>query len=181
MDRADKQAEIEFLNGCFSGNQIAMCADYRGLTVAQLNGLRRELRDVGATSKVVKNTLAKISARESLKDSASEQVDKFLELFSGPSFIVFASDDVVSPAKVIAKYGKNLQQFEIKGGWFEGSFLDGEGVKQISMLPSREELYAQLLRLMNAPATQLVRLLQAPAQQIAQVVEAHRTNLEKAS
>lgn len=181
MDRAAKEAEIASLNECFNSNQIALCADYRGLTVDQLNGLRGELREVGASSRVVKNTLAKISAKDSLKDSDSAQLEKFLELFSGPSFIVFANDDVVSPAKIFAKYGKDLEPFEIKGGWFEGSCLDGEGVKQISQMPSREELYAKLLSIMNAPATQLVRLLQTPGQQVAQVVEAHRANLEKAS
>jgi large subunit ribosomal protein L10 len=180
MDRAEKQQEISFLAEQFSNSSIALCADCRGLSVKDFTRLRSELRAVGAVGKVVKNTLAKRSVNEALGERDKGQVDKLLSLFSGPSFIVFANDDVVAPAKIFSKFSKEKEAFDIKGGWFEGTCVDEAGVKQISTMPSREEVLSQLLRLINTPATQIVRLLQAPAQQMVQALEAHRSNLEKA-
>ena len=68
----------------------------------------------------------------------------------------------------------------MKGGWFEGACMNEDGVKTLSDMPSKEELLASLLRLINAPATQLARIIHAPGQQLAQVLGAHRANLESA-
>lgn len=179
MERAQKDAEIKFLNGCFTETQIALCADYRGLTVAQMTELRSDLRSNGAFGRVVKNTLAKLSFERTFKDADSTELGKFTAVFEGPSLLVFSNKDAVSPAKVLAKFAKTHQALEIKGGWFEGKCIDQAGVETLSSMLSREEVLAKLLNLMNAPATQLVRLMQAPSREIVQVLEAHRANLEK--
>jgi len=179
MDRAEKQTEIGYLTECFSKTKVALCGDYRGLTVAQITALRKELRPKGAYGRVVKNTLARLSANEVFKDADRAQLDKFIKAFDGPSFVVFSNDDPVAPAKVLSDFGKKNEKFQIKGGWFEGAYVDQAGVETLSKMPSREETLGKLLGLLAAPATQLVRLLQAPSQQFVQVLEGHRSNLEK--
>ena len=141
--------------------------------------MRSQLREVGATAKVVKNTLAKISAEKALNEADAEEVKKLVDVFQGPSFLVFANDDVVSPAKVLSKFSKDKEVFEVKGGWFEGNYLDQAGVVQVSNMPSREELLAKVLYLLSAPATQLARVVNAPGQQLAQVINAYKDTLSE--
>ncbi|MDC0357445.1 50S ribosomal protein L10 [Oligoflexia bacterium] len=179
MDRAQKDAEIKFLSDCFVKSPITLCADYRGLTVGESMAFRQELKAQQAFGRVTKNTLARISVKKAFKDAESSEVDKFLEVLNGPSMLVFSETDPVSPAKVVANFAKEHKQLEIKGGWFEGAYLDQAGVQYLSSLPSREELWAQLLNLINAPATQLARLIAAPATQCVQLLEAYRAKLEE--
>lgn len=180
MERAEKQSELETLDRNFKGAQIAICAHYQGLTVSQITSLRKKLHSSGVSGKVVKNTLASISAKRTLKDGGEEQLQKFLELFSGPSFLVFAENDPVTPAKLLTEFGKENTAFKVKGAWFENSFLDVGAVDTLSKLPSREENLAKLLALLNTPATQLLRLMQEPAARIARLLGAFKDKLESA-
>jgi large subunit ribosomal protein L10 len=181
MERAEKNEQLQFLEERLSQAPMTLCADYRGLTVAQLSRVRRELRQAGATAKVVKDNLARISAERVLKSADAEKRQRFMDLFEGPSFLIFAGSDVIAPAKAAAQFAKDLEHFSIKGGWFEGSFLNKEQVVELSKMPSREEMLARLLNLMTVPATQIVRLLSAPATQLVRVIEAYRAKLEKSS
>lgn len=178
MDRAEKQAEVDYLKDCFSRSQIALCADYRGLTVAQITNLRKTLRKSGCYGKVVKNTLAKLAIEKQYKESGAN-LERFLKVFEGPSLVIFSYDDPVAPTKVMTDFVKGHEAFKIKGAWLDGAFVDAEGVQTLSKLPGREETLAKLLALIAAPATQLVRLLQAPSTQIVRALDAHRENLEK--
>lgn len=179
MDRAERQAEVDFLAKGFQSTQIALCADYRGLTVAQITKLRKELRANKAIGRVVKNTLARISANKVYTDSNAAELEKFSELFTGPSLLVFSESDPVSPAKVLAKFAKDNKKLQIKGGWFEGKFVDAKGVDTLSQMPSKEELLGKLLALLNAPATQLLRLMKEPSAQVVRVIAAQKDKLEK--
>ncbi len=178
MERAEKHAEVENLGSSFKSAQIAICAHYQGLSVSQITGLRKKLNASGLSGKVVKNTLASLAAERSLKDGGEEQLKKFLELFNGPSFLVFSEKDPVTPAKLLSEFGKENEAFKIKGAWFENNFLDGNAVDTLSKLPSREENIAKLLALLNTPATQLLRLMQEPAARLARVLGALRDKLE---
>jgi large subunit ribosomal protein L10 len=179
MNRADKQSEIEFLTDAFSKSAIAVCADYRGLTVSEIGGLRSELKKAGSTSRVVKNTLAKVAVGNAYSENSGEELEKFVGLFQGPNFVVFSEEDPVAPAKIISKFAKDHKNLEVKGAWFEGSFVDVDGVKELSAMPSKEEILAKLLNLMNAPATQLLQVMQAPSREVVQVLEAQRAEIEK--
>ncbi|MCB0354834.1 MAG: 50S ribosomal protein L10 [Bdellovibrionales bacterium] len=178
MDRAEKEQQIEELGKHFAKSAVAYCANYRGLSVTQITDLRRELKRSGAVGYVVKNTLAKVSVDRSLTEADEQQREKLKGLFEGPSFLVFSPEDPASPAKILKKFSENHECFELKGGWFEGGFVDVEGVKNLSSLPSREELYSKLLSIFNAPATKVVQLLQAPASQLVRTLEAYRAKLE---
>jgi large subunit ribosomal protein L10 len=179
MERAEKQAEVESLSGRLEQARIALTADYRGLTVAEITELRKQLRETGSVGRVVKNTLAKISAQKVFGESEGEDLQKFLDVFEGPSMLVTSEEDAVSPTKVLTKFAKEHEALTLKGGWFDGGFIDDKGLEELSKLPSREELLAKLLSVISAPATQVVQLMQAPGSQLVRTLEAHRANIEK--
>ena len=179
MDRAQKQVELEAIGAAFANAQVALCADYRGLTVAQVTKLRKELRKNGARGKVVKNTLARLAADKAYKDVDSAQRQKFMELFHGPSLVIYSDTDPVAPAKVLVAFAKDNEKLQIKGGWVDGQFIDKAGATALSKMPGREETLAKLLALIAAPATQLVRLLGTPGTQVTRVIDAQRQKLEK--
>lgn len=181
MERAEKNSIIEDLSGRFNRAQITICADYRGLTVAQITKLRKDLHGAGFRGAVVKNTLAGISAKRGLAAAKDGELDKFLDLFKGPSFVVFSDEDPIKPAKLAKDFAESNEKFQIKGAWFENGFVDAAGVKTLASLPSREENLAKLLSLMNAPATQLVQMLQAPGAQLVRLLAAYKDKLEKAA
>ena len=179
MERIEKEAEVKNLNDCFSRAQVAILGEYRGLTVGQITTLRRELRSKGAFGRVAKNTIARLSANDSYRKADPAQLSKFVDLLEGPNLLVFSYLDPVNPAKVLADFAKKNEKFKIKGGWFEGRFVDAKGIEDLSKMPSREELLANIIGLLAAPATQLVRLLQAPSGELVRTIDAHRANLEK--
>lgn len=179
MNRSEKQQEVDFLATCFTKAQAALCADYRGLTVAQMTNLRRELRANGCSGRVVKNTLAKISLKKGVTSKDDKALEAFVSIFEGPSLLVFSESDPVAPAKVLVKFAKDNDKLKLKGGWLDGSFVEPASVDALSKMPGREETLAMLLSLINTPATQLVRVLQAPGAQLARAIEAHRKNLEQ--
>lgn len=179
MNRAEKQAEIDFLTDCFSRAQVALCADYTGITVAEVTALRKELRKIGSVARVVKNTLARRSVQAAVKGAEKAELEKFLAILDGPSFVVVSFDDPIAPAKVIAGFMKQYKKLNVKGGWFEGAFLDPAAVENLSQMPGRDEVLSKLLALIMAPATQLARLIQEPGARLARVIEAHRKNLEQ--
>ena len=180
MDKNEKAEEVQFLTDCFKKSQIAICADYRGLTVAQITNLRSELRKAKCGARVVKNTLAKLSIEKAYGEQAKGAIKGFSDTFVGPSLLVYSYEDPISPAKVLSKFKKEIgdAKFHIKGGCFEANTIDAKGVETLSSMPSREELLSQLLRLISTPATQLVRLLAAPATQVTRVVDERRKQLE---
>ena len=180
MERAEKVSEVEFIAGAFTKAQVALCADYRGLTVAEVTKLRKKLREGGAQARVVKNTLAKISAKKAFASAGADQLAKFVAMFEGPSLLVVSETDPVAPAKIISDFVKeSKEKLRIKGGWVDGSCLDSSGVDALSKMPGKKETLAKLLNLLMAPATQFVRLLQAPGSQVVRALEAHRKNLEE--
>ena len=165
MNRAEKVEAVSQLTDKFARAPIAVVTEYRGLNVAQLSDLRRKLRAVNGEYLVSKNTLAAIAVKES---SAAVITD----MFTGPVAIAFGFSDAVSVAKVLRDFAKENEKLAIKGAMLDGESLGAKQVEQLATMPSRDELRAQLLALMNTPATNLVRLLQAPAQQMVQVLHA---------
>jgi len=184
MNKQEKNAEIAALTDNMSKSQICLCADYRGLTVSQLSQLRAEIRKAGCGGKVVKNTLARISAQKvwsaagGAESLAPSGVKKFLDIFEGPTLLVWSYADPIAPAKVLSKFSKDNEKLSLKGAFFEGNFVDAAGIAALSAMPGREELFGQLLRLINTPATNLVRLLNANATQTVRVIDERRKQLE---
>ena len=147
------------------GSSAVWVMDYRGLTVKQIQSLRREIRGADAAMKVYKNTLMHIA----LKETDGPDMDEILE---GPSAFVFAGEDPVASAKVLKNFAKDNENLTIKGGMMDGQFLDVAKVEAVASLPSREELIAKLLGTITNPLAQTVRVLNGPMESFARVVSA---------
>jgi large subunit ribosomal protein L10 len=179
MNKDDKQIELELLVGKFANSQVAVCADYRGLSVAKITELRRELKRSGSEGRVVRNTLARLAVSKASASSAKPgELEKFLSAIVGPTLVVTCDNDPIAPTKVLAKFAKdNAGKFAVKSAWLDGAYVDAAGVDSLSKMPGREETFAMLLALINEPATRIVRILSEPSAQIARSVEAYRKKL----
>lgn len=177
MNREEKSKEVETLTDYFAKAAVALAADYRGLTVAQMNALRKTLRESGCVGRVSKNTLIKLSLKKAHKEDAAAA--KFSDALEGPSLVVFSMTDAVAPAKVLAKFAKENTKLQVRAAILDGQFYDSNGVEELSKLPSKEEVFAKLLMLLNAPATKLLRVIKEPGAQLARAVDAYRQKLEK--
>jgi large subunit ribosomal protein L10 len=177
MEKAEKQVELESIIASFSSAQVAVCADYRGLTVAKVTDLRRELKKAGCEARVVRNTLARIAVGKVVADGNQEEVQKFLQTIVGPTLVVTSSNDAIAPTKVLVKFAKENEKFRVKGCWLDGAYVDAAGVDSLSKMPGRDETFAMLLSLISAPATRLVRVLSEPGAQVARSIEAYRKKL----
>ena len=172
MDRAAKQEAINELNGVFKTSNVVVVAHYSGLTVAQMQQLRRQMRQAGAAVKVAKNRLAKIALE-------GTDVASIGSLLKGPTVIAYSSDVVAAP-KVAADFAKANEKFVILGGAMGKTALDANGVKALASLPSLDELRGKLVGLLVAPATKLAQLSNAPAAKLARVIQAHASKGEAA-
>jgi len=171
MERAEKVVFLEKLTDRFERAPIAILTDYRGLNVAQITELRRNVRKIDGEYLVAKNTLTRLAVKEN-----AAALD---DLLKGPTGIAFGFSDAVALAKAVDAFAKTNEKFVVKGAVFEGQVLTGNRVAQLAAMPGRDELRAQLLALMMTPATQLVRVLAAPAQALVQVLDARRRQQEE--
>ena len=147
-------------------------AHYAGLTVAQMQNLRQQMKQAGASVKVAKNRLAKIA----LKDTDAAAIAPLLK---GPTVIAYSSDPVAAP-KVATDFAKANEKFVILGGAMGKTALDPNGVKALASLPSLDELRAKIVGLLLAPATKIAQLTNAPAAKLARVVQAYASKSEAA-
>ena len=165
MDRAEKAELVTTLSDVFKTTSVVVVAHYSGLTVPQMQALRRQMKANGATVKVAKNRLAKIAL-----DGTS--VADISPLLKGPTLIAYSDDPVAAP-KVAVAFAKDHDKFVILGGAMGATLLNTDGVKSLATLPSLDELRAKLVGLINAPATKIAQLSTAPAAKLARVFGAY--------
>lgn len=171
MATAAKDAAIADLTEKFQSSGAAVLTEYRGLSVAQLSELRRNIRE-HATYTVVKNTLTARAA-------AAAGVTAFDGQLQGPTAIAFVSGDPVETAKSLRDFAKANPNLVIKAGVLEGNPLTAAEVTKLADLESRETLLAKLAGAMNASLSQAVYLFAAPLSQTARVVDALRTKVQE--
>jgi large subunit ribosomal protein L10 len=171
MARPEKTAAVAEIVESFNDAAGAVLTEYRGLTVKQLQDLRRSLGE-NATYAVVKNTLAKIAATEA-------GIDGFDDLLTGPTAIAFINGDVVEAAKGLRDFAKANPALVIKGGVLDGKPLDATEIAKLADLESREVLLGKLAGGMLASLTQAVQLLNAPIAQAARLAGALQAAAEK--
>lgn len=164
MARADKQAAVAEIAESFSESAGAVLTEYRGLTVKELQDLRRSL-GANADYAVVKNTLAKLAANEA-------GIEGFDDLLTGPTAIAFIKGDVVEAAKGLRDFAKANPALVIKGGVLDGALLDAKEIAKLADLESREVLLGKLAGAMLASLSQAVYLLNAPLAQAARLAGA---------
>ena len=165
MQRETKKQFVTSINETLGSVTAVLLTHYHGLSVSKLTMLRNEMREVGASFKVIKNSLAKIA----IKGTEFESLE---DMFTGPVGVVYATD-AVALAKTLTKFSKENKELKIIGGMVDKSVVDEDTIKQLSSLPSLDELRAKMIGLINGPATSLAGVLVAPAGQIARVVKAN--------
>lgn len=153
-----KQAQVQEIAEKFKAAASVVVVDYRGLTVAQVTELRKQLREAGVEFKVYKNTLT----RRASEIAGVEAINEYL---TGPNAIAFSNEDVVAPAKIINEFAKKNEALEIKAGIIEGNVSTVEDVKALADLPSREGLLSMLLSVLQAPVRNFALATKAVAEQ----------------
>ncbi len=172
MDRAQKEKVVEELGQIFESSGVVVVAHYAGLTVAEMQDLRAQMRDAGGSVRVAKNRLAKIALEG--KQNAS-----IAELLTGMTVLAY-SEDPVAAAKVADKFAKDNDKFEILGGAMGETSLDPAGVKAVAAMPSREELIASIVGGIGAPASNIAGALGAPASNVASILSTIEERAEAA-
>ena len=165
MDRAEKKELVATLITVFKDANVVVVAHYSGLTVVQMQTLRRQMKQAGAAVRVAKNRLAKIALD-------GTDVATIAPLLKGPTLIAYSGDPVAAP-KVAVDFAKANDRLVILGGAMGKTSLDVDGVKALAALPSLDELRAKIVGLIQAPATKIAQLVNAPASKLARVVQAY--------
>jgi large subunit ribosomal protein L10 len=172
LNRTEKEQVIGELHEKMAKAKAAILAEPKGLTVAVVTELRRKLREAKVDYRVVKNTLA---ARAAKGTSLEALADKFV----GPTALVMSYDDVVTPAKLLADFMKDRENFAIRIAVIDGKVIDAKGVQALARMPGIKELRAQIAATIAQPATKLARVIGTPGQQLARALGARREQLEK--
>lgn len=147
---------------------------YKGITVPQVTALRSKVRDNGGEYLVVKNTLA-------LRAIEGGPLEQLKELFEGPVAVVFSQTDAVGLAKALSQAAKEIPVLELRGGVVDGQVVQADQVADIANLPSREELIAKLLFLLQSPIVRLARVLAALPQQLVIVLDQVRQQKDESA
>jgi large subunit ribosomal protein L10 len=165
VDRAEKKAFVATLHDVLQKTSVVVVAHYSGLTVAQMQALRKQMREAGATVQVTKNRLTKIALE-------GTDIASVASLLKGPTLLAYSKDPVAA-AKAAVAFAKDNEKLVILGGAMGSTVLNAEAVKSLATLPSLDEMRAKLIGLIQAPATKLAQLANAPAGKLARVVKAY--------
>jgi large subunit ribosomal protein L10 len=163
-DRKKKQEELDALHQALTEAQNVFVTGFNKLTVAQDFELRKTVRGAGGTYHVVKNTLAE-------KASAGTPAEPVLKGLKGTSAVAYTTGDPVALAKALTKYAKDNPAFTFKAGVVEGRVVNLDDIQDLANLPSKEEIYAKLLYLLNAPAQRLLSAMNGVGRNLAVVLD----------
>lgn len=151
-----KQAVIDEIKEKLDRAQSAVVIDYIGITVAQADAMRKKLREANVDYTVYKNTLVNRAIE-------GTQYEALKDALSGPSAFAISYDDAVAPARVLNGIMKEYKKMSFKAGVIEGAYFDGDGVKAVADLPSRDELIAKFMGSIQSPVSSFARMIQAVA------------------
>ena len=159
MNREKKQSYIREMTAQFEKSEAVLVTHYQGLSVKQLDKLRKQMREHGIQFKITKNKITKIALEKSRCKDLSN-------LFTGPTAVAL-SDDAISSAKILTKFSKENENLKILGGIMGKEILDVAAVANIATLPTLNEARAKIIGILRSPVQKIVSILLAPASKIA--------------
>lgn len=169
--RPEKVAVVAEVQEKLASAEAAIITEYRGMTVAQMSGLRRQLRDQGGEYRVYKNTLVRIAA-----NNLELQLD---ELLVGPTAIAFvgtkadgSAGDIAGVAKALRGFSRDVPALVVKGGVLGTRTISADDARALADMPSREQIMAELAGLLEAPLSQMASLIEAPVRDVVYAVQA---------
>ena len=154
----EKQKQVAEVAAKLRECSCTIVTDYRGLNVAQMTELRKQMREAGVEFRVIKNTLIR-------RATAEAQLSELDSVLTGPTAIAFSKDDVVAPAKILTEFAKKNEQLQLKAGVLEGRIVDVKQIQALANLPSREGLLSMLLSVLQAPIRNFALAVKAVADQ----------------
>jgi large subunit ribosomal protein L10 len=169
MNRTDKATLATELKDKFEKAQVAIFADYKGLTATQADDLRRVLRSQKVEVKVLKNNVARIVTKDG---ALGEEAKAVMDGVVGPTMVAFAYGDPAAAAKVIHKFAQENEALKLKESLMGRKRVDASGVEELAKLPSKEVLVAKMLGTLNAPITNFVGVLAAVPRSLVTVLAA---------
>ena len=173
MKRSEKKDFVSELKEELKNSSSIIVSEYSGLTVKEIDDLRKEMRQNGAKFKVTKNRLTKLA----LEDTQFKNIS---DLFTGPTAIAY-SEDPVAPAKVAVNFEKKFENFKIIGGGYDGEKMDNSKINFLATLPSMDELRGKILGLLSAPAQKIASVVKEPAGKMARMMSAQSKKLEESN
>ncbi len=159
MNKEQKQNYIKEMTAQFENSEAVLVTHYQGLTVKQLDDLRKKMREHGIKFKITKNRITKLA----LKNSKCKDLT---DLFTGPTAVAL-SEDAITSAKILTKFSKENENLKILGGIMGEEVLDVAGVANVATLPSLDEARAKIVGILRSPAQKITSILLAPASKIA--------------
>ena len=158
MTKEQKKVYIDEMSKQFENSKAVMVTHYQGLTMPQIDELRSKMREHGIIFKITKNRITKLALEKTrCKDLAS--------LFTGPTAVAFGEDAIIS-ARILSKFAKDNENLKLIGGIMENEVLDQAGVQNVATLPTLDEARANIVGILNAPASKLVSILLARSEKI---------------
>ncbi len=173
MNRDEKSAIVSELSDSFNRAKFAVVTDYCGLSVSELQKIRIELRECNSEIRIAKNTLLKRAV-------AGTDAEALIDDFTGTTAVVMSYDEPVSPAKVLAKYAKDFDKFELRSAALEGDKISVDELIALSKLPTKEVLLGQFLSVLNGVPTGLVQVLSGVPRTFAYGLQAIKEQKENA-
>jgi len=159
MNKEKKQSYIKEMTAQFEKSEAVLVTHYQGLSVKQLDNLRKQMREHGIQFKITKNRITKIALEKSRCKDLSN-------LFTGPTAVAL-SEDAISSAKILTKFSKENENLKILGGIMGKEILDVAAVANVATLPTLDEARAKIIGILRLPAQKIVSILLAPASKIA--------------
>ena len=159
MNKEQKKIYIKDMASKFDTTEAVIVTHYQGLTVTQLDDLRKKMREHGIKFKITNNRITKLALEKT-------KCKELSELFSGPTAVAL-SNDAITSAKILTKFSKENENLKILGGIMGADILDLAGVQNVATLPSLEEARAKIVGILRTPAQKIASILLAPASKIA--------------
>ena len=159
MNKEQKKKYINDMSAQFDKSEAVIVTHYQGLTVSQLDELRKRMREHGIIFKITKNRITKLALEKTKCKDISN-------LFSGPTAIAM-SEDAITSAKILTKFSKENENLKILGGIMGNDILDVAGVQNVATLPTLDEARAKIVGILRSPAQKIASILLAPASKIA--------------